>query len=495
MSVRPLPPDVRRALECIEAEPGRAWSVAALAAEAGVSARTLQKHFRRHLGATPREALLDARLRKARRELLRQGGSVTDIATRAGFAHLGRFSARYRLRYGETPIATRRRTAPSGPLAFAPTAERPTLAVLPFAASGTAGPSAQGLADELAVALVRLRSVAVVAPEHARYRLQGSLRGDGRRLAATFRLVEAATGRLLWAERFDGPAEDVFALEERIAHGVVRALTPCLRNAEIERTLARDPAELSAYELAMRALPAAMALARGPDETALELLDRAMRLAPDQSLPAAVAAWCHAQRAGHHFTENARGERAAALELADRARRLDRGDPLALTMLSGAYALVHDLDAAEALAERAVALEPGSSWAWARSAWVCCYRGNAAEARERFQLALDLAPGDLYTFLCYVGLASAAFRERRYEDAARWWRRSLAEHPGSLWVHRFYAPALAFCGRKEEAVRSMAALRAAFPDLTIETVRAGLPLPGEYLERVAEGLESLGMPR
>ncbi len=494
MAVRPLPPDVRRAIAAMEAEPGRAWGAATLADAAGVAVRTLQKHFRKHLGKPPGAALRDIRLARARRELLAGCGDVTEIAARNGFAHLGRFSGRYCARYGEAPMKTLRRRAPVQPHIFAPAGEGPTVALLPLSATPPVEREARAVADELAVAMARMRSVAVVSPGVARYQLHGSVREGGERLSVTLRLTEAATGRLLWAERWTGVADEPGGLEERVAQGLVQILQPCLRTVEIARAQSKDADQLTAYELTMRALPLAMALEPASDSAALELLERAMEAAPDNALPAALAAWCHAQRAGHHFSANPAGERSAALALAARARRLDRGDSLALTILSGAYTLAHDLEIADALIEKALLLDSGSSWAWARSAWIRCYRGESAEATERFQLALDMAPGDLMTFLCLVGIASACFRERRYDEAARWWRRSLVEHPDSIWVHRFLAPALAFSDRADEARRSIGALRAAFPDLTIEEVRAGLPLPREYMERVADGLESLGMP-
>jgi len=200
------------------------------------------------------------------------------------------------------------------------------------------------------------------------------------------------------------------------------------------------------------------------------------------------------QRAADHFTSTPQREKARACELAGRACGLEQSDPLSLTILSGAYTLVHDLETADTLVEKALLLEPSSAWAWARSGWLRCYRGEPAEATERFQIALEFAPGDLMRYLNLIGLGSAQFREARYPEAVRWWRRALVEQPGAVWLHRFFAPALALCGRTSEAQRSFGALFAKFPELTIADVKTGLPVPTDYLDRVAEGLESLGMP-
>ncbi|MGC5171740.1 AraC family transcriptional regulator [Micromonospora sp. DT81.3] len=78
----------------------------------GVPLRTLQEHVRAAAGTTPSALLRDARYRRAH-ELLAASDqtheSVTSIAQRCGFGHLGRFSVDYRARYGESPAQTLRR--------------------------------------------------------------------------------------------------------------------------------------------------------------------------------------------------------------------------------------------------------------------------------------------------------------------------------------------------------------------------------------------------
>jgi TolB-like protein len=382
---------------------------------------------------------------------------------------------------------------PPAPRVFAPGPERPTVAVLPFEPIDGDGRLARSLTEEVVTSLAHLRSV--VLTREARYHLRGAVRERGRYARVTLRLIDAATGRLLWADRQDGAVDDLFGFEERIAIAVSRAIDSNVRAAEIARVQGKDIAELTAYELTLRALPAAMAFDPAAGTAALELLERAIELAPNDARPAALAAWCHVQRAAHHFTGSPARERETALTLAERAGRLQSGDPLALTVLSGVYTFLHDLTTADMLVEQALRLDSGSAWAWGRSAWIHCYRGEAAEALERFQLALDLAPGDPLTFLNHLGLAASLFLDARYDESARWFTRGIAEHPKALWANRFLAPAYALSGCRDEARRSCAVLLGAFPDLTIAQVRTGLPFTRSHLERILEGLERAGMPR
>ncbi len=86
---------------------------AAVAAAAGVSVRTLEASFRSDLHTTPSAFIRSRRLDRARADLLSAAGTdadrVTDVATRWGISHLGRFAAEYKARFGETPSETLRR--------------------------------------------------------------------------------------------------------------------------------------------------------------------------------------------------------------------------------------------------------------------------------------------------------------------------------------------------------------------------------------------------
>jgi len=501
MSCGPLPRDLNRALDRLKAEPERHWTLVGLAAACGVAPRTLQKHFRRFLDRTPLELIRELRLDRARQLLLRgPAANVTDIAARCGFNHLGRFAARYHRRYGESPSATLRRCQSSLPgrasslPILSSAVERPTISVVPFTLTGAEVNQFVGLSDEIAAALWRLRWINVTAPQNARYHLRGRVReNESGLLRVTVILVERASGRRIWADSWVGDRNDVFAFEERVATGVAGAIQPALRDAEIDRACRREPTELNAWVLTMRALPRVLSFEAAAENMALELLEQAMELAPHDPLPMSLAAWCHGLRAGHHFTPAREQEKEAARRLAARAAKLNAGDPLAETILASGYTLAHDLAAAEIHVERALRLDGGSAWAWGRRGWITAYRGNAAEAIECFQIARALAPVDRLHFLCCHGIASATFDAGRYAESIGWFKRALSENPAAVWINRFLAPAYVITGRMQEGRHSVAEFLKASPGVTITDVRSGLPWHVGYLDRVAEALESAGM--
>ena len=114
-----------------------------------------------------------------------------------------------------------------------------------------------------------------------RYLLEGSVRNAGNRVRITTQMIEAETGGHLWAERYDRPLDDIFALQDEITLSAVGAIEPSLRDAEIERVKRKRPDNLDAYDLVLRALPR-VSLAM-PEEAAkaVPLLIRALTLEPD----------------------------------------------------------------------------------------------------------------------------------------------------------------------------------------------------------------------
>jgi len=105
------PRHVKRAIDIMEAEPGRVVTVRDLARMAGVSVRSLQAGFQQHTGMSPMTYLRQLRLARAHDDLRRAGGNgrtVTEVAHRWGFVHMGRFAAAYRARYGHPPGDTLR---------------------------------------------------------------------------------------------------------------------------------------------------------------------------------------------------------------------------------------------------------------------------------------------------------------------------------------------------------------------------------------------------
>src|SRR5262249_44754723 len=109
-----IPRHLRSVITAIQTSPEQTWTLAAMAAHAGVSVRTLCEVFRHFHGSTPMEFVRSVRLARTREELKQLGprASIAAIARRWGFGHAGRFAAAYARTFGETPSETLRGNRP-----------------------------------------------------------------------------------------------------------------------------------------------------------------------------------------------------------------------------------------------------------------------------------------------------------------------------------------------------------------------------------------------
>lgn len=104
------PRQIRAAVEFMRAHMHEPLTLAEIAEVTGISERSLQHGFQTFQGTTPLAYLRDLRLQQAHAELSRAENTlpVSEVALKWGFTHMGRFAARYRAAYGQSPSETRR---------------------------------------------------------------------------------------------------------------------------------------------------------------------------------------------------------------------------------------------------------------------------------------------------------------------------------------------------------------------------------------------------
>ena len=519
---RVLPRDMKLAIDYMRENIGQQICMADIVAAAGAPERTLRKHFLRFFGLAPLTFFRRLRLAAARDALLaNSGGSVTDIASGFGIAHFGRFSRDYRRSFGELPSATRRREVyPDQPVDHRPrrnvsapslSATMPSLIIVPFRTLGDRESNwlAEGLAELLASELARGPSLSVrlgpAAPAAAiprlgaRYCLMGRVvRGIGR-MRVIVRLIDVEQDRHLWGDSFDGDASDVPGLQDLVVRGVLHKVHPCILGEHIERARHLDPAALTGFDLALRALPLALSPNRSgsvnSSEDAVELLDRAMTLAPDCGLAVALSGWCHARSANLAWRTKATEERAKAGHMADRAGILAPADAMILAIRASIAHLAGEYAAAESLATRAVAIDPTCAWAWDRLGWVQESTNRPDGALPFFARAERFAAPYLDQAASLDGIGTAYFSAGRYEEAAILLRAAALVRPGSSGLHGKLAACYAQLGDKPAAWSELAKLRGILPDVSATQYVNGYPCSlGPFRDVLANSLTSIGMP-
>jgi hypothetical protein len=122
----------------------------------------------------------------------------------------------------------------------------------------------------------------------------------------TAQLIDAGTGGHLWADRFDGPLDDIFGLQDQVTGGVVGAISPKLQQAEIDRARGKPTEDLQAYDYYLRGV-ASLRRSGGTCDEALNLFRTAIRLDPNFAAAYGMAAFCYwARKAWSRIADNER---------------------------------------------------------------------------------------------------------------------------------------------------------------------------------------------
>ena len=411
-------------------------------------------------------------------------------------------------------------TSISQPMVAPALPERPSIAVLAFQnMSGDPEQEyfADGIADEIITALSRMRWLFVIARSSSftykgkavdvkqigyelgvRYVLEGGVRRAGDRVRITAQLIDAGTAAHLWADRFEGPVEDIFDLQDQVTASVVGAIAPKLEQAEFERARRKPTESLHAYDSYMRGLATVYQNPsdRHANAAALDLFARAVKLDPDFATAYGVAAWCYVWRKANGWMVDRAQEIAEAEQLARRAVALGKDDPAALARGGHALAfVVGDLDTGTAFVDRALELNPNLAVAWYLSGWARVFLGEPSLAIEHLARAMRLSPLDPLTFAAQTGCAHACFFAGQHDEASLWSQKALREQPSFMTTNRIAAASYALAGRLEEAQQAMTRLRQLDPALRVSNLEDQIPLRRpEDLARYKEGLRQAGLP-
>jgi TolB-like protein/tetratricopeptide (TPR) repeat protein len=406
--------------------------------------------------------------------------------------------------------------AASAPLP-APPADRPMVVILPFENLGGDAEEdylAAGMTADLVADLTRFHDLYVVSPlgrprdprsldvtakgwvlpEVASYIVAGSLRGAGGRVRVNVRLDDARTGVSLWAERFERPRTEFFALEEElterlpafVASHIQRDATLCVRR--------RPTDSLDAYGFYLRGRELQMRMTKADTLTARAMFAQAIALDP---VYAAAYAWqaFTVQRGFTHLWGEPSGRAAVveALVLARRAVEIDPSSSLSLGILAFVLMLNEEWDEALDRGRAAVHANPCAAEARYDYGIVLTHAGDPVEAEREIRLALSLNPFHPPTWRSALGRALLA--ANRPQEALAHLRFCAARVPDYAPGLKALAIAAAEIGNHDEACTAVAALARIIPGLTVRGARETLYLrSAAMIERALAGLRAGGMP-
>jgi adenylate cyclase len=396
-----------------------------------------------------------------------------------------------------------------------PLPNKPSIAVLPFQnMSGDPEQEyfADGMVEEIITALSRSKSLFVIARNSSftfkgkavdikevgrrlgvRYVLEGAVRKASGKVRITGQLIDAVTGAHIWADRFERDLTDVFALQDEVTVAVVSAIQPKLIQTEIATSTRRRPENLTAYDFYLRALPQFyLATPEGLAE-AIRLAHRALELDPRFGQVAALAGACHVQKVIWGYADDPQFDRKEAVRLSRLALSLDDSDPdtLAAAATISAF-MVGDCESEIEMADRAVALNPNSYWAWTCRGVVYRIAGLPEEAVRSFERAIRMSPVDRALYQTFGGIGSALIELGRFDEAIVVGKKAERLNPAYQVSYRCLASAFAHLGRDAEAREAAARVLEFDPAFTIS---AWIARGGQTNAKLLiEGLRKAGLP-
>jgi TolB-like protein/Tfp pilus assembly protein PilF len=392
-----------------------------------------------------------------------------------------------------------------------PPAERPVVAVLPFSnlsGDGRRDYYSDGITEDIIGALGRFPGLLVIShnaardyrgrplPEvrkelNARYVVQGSLREAGGRLRAAVELSDAEKGVLLWSERYDGEGAEVFAIQDRIVNSIVSSLQSKLTLFEQQRALAKPTESLEAYDMVLRARSLLLQDTRRTNREARELLERALKLAPDYAEVQTALGEAEVQRALYGWIED---PPQAMRRAEERARRVlastdVRAHPRAYVLLARIHSNLGEAERALDAAERAIALNPSDAQALFQRGSMLLYIGRIEEAVPALEAAKRFEPRPS---LFWLNLSMAYYVAGRYEEALSLTEVLATRFPDDVTLHVNRVAALVQLGRMDEARAGAQRVRELSPLFQVDYMGTRFAR-AEHTAKLQEGLRKAGL--
>jgi TolB-like protein/DNA-binding winged helix-turn-helix (wHTH) protein/Tfp pilus assembly protein PilF len=392
----------------------------------------------------------------------------------------------------------------------------PSIAVLPFqnlSADTEQEYFADGIAEDIIAALSRFKNFAVISRNSsfahkgraadarqtagalgAAYVLEGSVRRAGDRLRVTAQLFDGVSGAQLWAQNFDGAAEDIFDFQDRITASAAAIAEPKTLQAEIDRSRRDRPGSLDAYDFYLRALQKLSTYRAEDNADALELLEKSIALEPGFAPALANAVYGYEHRVTMGWPQVGKDDGARAMELTRAALAAAKDDAIVLAHCGFAIlAIERDFEKGLYLAKRSVELNPNDVLVLFKAGAAHIWCGSLDEAQRLFKRVIELSPGD--TVNAFAGLAHVNLALGHYQEALEWAGRSYAENPNFDVIHWLLIAANAHLGRMDEAKRWLRALQALSPGVTMVGIQSGHTQkePGR-MAAIFDGLRMAGMP-
>lgn len=390
----------------------------------------------------------------------------------------------------------------------------PAIAVLPFDNfSGDAGQTylSNGITEDLITELSRASGLLVIARNSSfqfmdslespqqigktlrvQYLLKGSVQRSGERIRIRTRLINASSGRTLWAERYDRELKDVFALQDEITHRIVTSLQITLATAQREASNHRFTTSFEAYDWFLRA-QYQYSLGLEGNRVARDLYRRSVELDPGFARAYGGLALTYFRDAIEAYAGVPQSSIRKASELANKAMALDPGLPQVYLVKSQIEMFKKNYPGSVAELRHALELRPSYADAYASLGWTLHFAGQLDQAKAAVEQAIRLNP--VIPVPYHVVLGSVLYTKGQYREAVDLLEQGRDMNPEHYRLRLWLAAAYAQSRRLDDADWEVSELLALNPAPSLSALRQMFPFrDGAHLDHLIEGLRMAGMP-
>jgi len=416
--------------------------------------------------------------------------------------------------YRILPSALRRAATSDFPQPGLALPDMPSIAVLPFTnMSGDPEQEffADGMTEDIITALSRLRWLFVISRNSTftykgkaidvrevsrdlgvRYVLEGSVRASGKRIRITGQLIDATSGKHIWAERYDRLLEDMFSVQDEITENVVAAIEPHLYAEEGLRARNKPPESIDTWGLVVSALTLVGKATRESNRQAQVLLRRAIAREPSYARAYAILSWAVWWEAFSYWRPREEGFTEMA-ELARQSLALDPNEPWGRMIFGFSLSTAGHHD--RALEQLRGALEMNPSWALGRTMYgIALLRaGYAPEAAAETGKAIRMSPLDTFAGIYTAFHGLTLLGDRRFAEALPYLRQSILAFPEFPGHYNALISCCGHLGLLEEAQAHIQHRNRIGPPITLSHLRENLRHHA-HCKLFIEGLAKAGVP-
>jgi adenylate cyclase len=396
-----------------------------------------------------------------------------------------------------------------------PMPEEPSLAVLPF--DNLSGDPKQeyfsdGLSDQIITALSKVPQLFVIARNSTftykgkpvkvqevaedlgvRYVLEGSFQRTNDRIRVTAQLIDAITGRHVWAESFDRELRDIFKVQDEITMEIVKALQVELTVGEKARIMGKGTDNLEAYQKCMQAMKELERISKDGNILARKLAEEAIALDPEYATPQRIASWTHFNDARFVWSQSGPKSFKRAVELAQKAVELDDTDAGAYSLLGMLNLFRRQYERAIAEGERAISISPNGANYNAILAMIYTWSGRPEEAIELIKKAMRISPIYPAWFLYYLGLNSRLTGQ--YDQSIEALKSCMKRNPEDIRPYTELVIVYSQLEKSEETEALVAEILKKRPNFSLKKyAKSRFYKDPEELKRELEALRKAGLP-